>query len=121
MSSNPGLVTKEAEALCKITEGLEQRIETHEALLVHDSAKIKDSMHAAVVQGLHEVVSDPQFWSAAATAMKAQAQQQAGGVVMRLLSALLSRLVLVGVALWAIYSLGGWPALLAWVKSAGHS
>lgn len=114
------MITSEAEALCKITEGLEHRIDQHEEVLGHDGAQIRRQMHAAVVDGLRDVASDPEFWAAAAGAMRKHAQQQAGGFVMGTLGALLSRALIVCVALWAVYSLGGLPALVAWLKSGGQ-
>lgn len=111
------MITSEAEALCKITEGLEHRIDQHEEVLGRDGSQIRRQMHAAVVDGLREVASDPEFWAAAAAAMRKHAQQQAGGFVMGALGALVSRLMLIAVAVWAVYSLGGLPALIAWLKS----
>jgi len=115
------MISPEAEALCKITEGLERRIDTHEEVQGRDGTQIRRQMHAAVVDGLREVASDPEFWAAAAGAMRKHAQQQAGGFVMGALGALVSRVMLIAVAVWAVYSLGGLPALVAWLKSGGQS
>jgi len=115
------LVSEEAEALCRITEGLERRIDSHEAFIGRDGSEMRVLMSEAVAEGFRLAVSDPEVWSAAATAMQAHIQQQAGGLVLGGLRALASKLAVVALAAWAIYSLGGLSALLAWAKTGAHS
>lgn len=115
------LVSEEAEALCRITEGLERRIDGHESLIGRDGAELRALMADAVAEGFRRSVSDPEVWSAAATAMQAHIQQQAGGLVLGGLRALASKVAVIALAAWAIYSLGGLSALIAWAKTGGHS
>lgn len=115
------LVSQEAEALCKITKGLERRLDDHESLIGRDGAELRALMAEAVAEGFRRAVSDPEVWSAAATAMQSNIRQQAGGLVLGGLRALVSKLAVVALAAWAIYSLGGLSALLAWAKTGAHS
>lgn len=115
------LVSEEAEALCKITEGLERRLDDHESLIGRDGEQLRALMAGAVEEGFRRAVSDPAVWTAAAGAMQNHIQQQAGGFLLGSLRALVSKLAMVALAAWAIYSLGGLSALIAWAKTGGHS
>lgn len=115
------LVSEEAQALCQITEGLEKRIDGHEAFIGRDGAELRALMAEAVAEGFRRAVSDPEVWRAAAVAMQSHIQQQTGGLVLGGLRALASKLAVVALAAWAIYSLGGLSALLAWAKTGAHS
>lgn len=115
------LVSEEAQALCKITEGLERRIDEHEDVIGREGEELRALMAAAVEEGFRRAVSNPEVWSEAAGAMQKHVQQQAGGLVLGGLRALVSKLAVLALAAWAIYSLGGLQALLAWVKTGANS
>ena len=111
------LVSEEAEALCKITEGLERRLDDHESLIGRDGERLRALMSEAVAEGVRRAVSDTAVWTAAASAMQSHIQRQAGGFLLGSLRALMSKLAMVALAAWAIYSLGGLSALATWVKT----
>jgi hypothetical protein len=111
------VISEEAEALCRITEGLEKRLDSHESFIGRDGAELRSLMSEAVAEGFRRAVSDPDVWNAAATAMQRHVQQQAGGLVLGGLRTVISKLALLAMAAWAIYSLGGLNALLAWAKA----
>ena len=114
------LVSEEAQALCKITEGLERRLDEHEEVIGREGEEMRVLMAAAVEEGFRRAVSNPEVWSAAAGAMQKHVQQQAGGLVLGGLRALVSKLAVLALAAWAIYSLGGLQALLAWIKTGAN-
>ncbi len=78
-----------------------------------------ETVRDAVSDGVKAAVADPAMWSAAYNAMQERAQKEAGGWVLGGIKALLSRagwLVLAGAA---IYMLGGWAGVLAFLKTGG--
>lgn len=75
--------------------------------------QIADSIEA----GIMRAVSNPALWSAAGDAIQSQARAKAGGWLFGGLSALLSRIGWVMLAIAAVYTLGGWSAIVAMVKA----
>lgn len=71
----------------------------------------------AVAQGMREAVADPDFWSAAYSAMQQRAQQEAGGWLLGGLKAAAARVGWLVLAFASIYMLGGWAGLLAFIKT----
>lgn len=114
------MLSDEADALTRITSGLESRIDALDSIVGRDGDELRTLMSEAVAEGFRRAVSDPDVWSAAAGAMQKHVQQQAGGLVLGGLRALLSKLAVLALAAWAIYSLGGLNALLAWIKTGAN-
>lgn len=72
-----------------------------------------------MAEGILAAVGDPQTWQAGREAMRRQAQQAAGGWLLGGVRFILDKLLWAGVALLAIYMLGGWPAIAAALKVKG--
>lgn len=79
-----------------------------------------DMIRQAVADGIREAVSDPTLWEAAGDAMRRQAQSAAGGWLLGGVRAMVTRAAWVIAALAAIYALGGWGAVAAFLKSGNH-
>lgn len=80
-----------------------------------------DAVRAAVTEGIHRAVSDPDLWASAMTACQAHAQRKAGGLLMSWITGLLGKaafFLLIGLG---VYAIGGWSALAALFKGADHS
>ena len=71
----------------------------------------------AIEQGIMRAVSNPDLWAQAGMAIQAQAKQRAGGWLFSGLGAIFSRAGWIVMAVIAVYSLGGFPALAAMVKA----
>jgi hypothetical protein len=71
----------------------------------------------AIEQGIMRAVSNPQLWAQAGMAIQAQAKQRAGGWLLGGIAAIFSRVGWVIMAIIAVYSLGGFPALIAMLKA----
>lgn len=84
-------------------------------------ADIAVTMREAVHTGLRDAVSDPQLWEAAGAAMREQAQSAAGGWLLGGLGAVGKRIGWVLVIAGGVYLLGGWGALVAFVKAQAAS
>lgn len=76
-----------------------------------------DAIRDAVRDGIRDAVADPELWAAAGSAMRAQAQNAAGGLVLGGLRQLLVRAAWFLVIGGGVYLLGGWTALAAAIKS----
>lgn len=79
-----------------------------------------EQLSAAVAAGIRAAVSDPEFWTAAAAAMRLRAQQEAGGWVLGGARAVLSRIAWLLAIGAGVYALGGWGALVAYIKTTHH-
>lgn len=66
--------------------------------------------------GIVAAVSSPATWEAAQTAMQTRARNAAGGWVLGGARFLFDKLLWAGLALLAVYTLGGWPAIAAMLK-----
>lgn len=80
-----------------------------------------DDVRQAVADGLRQAVADPAMWSAAYAAMHQHAQREAGGWLLGGLRAMVSRLAWLALAVVAIYSMGGWHGVLAFIKTGGKA
>ncbi len=88
-------------------------------LVVDQRALDIAEIEMAVARGIRRAVSDPALWEAAGTAMRAQAQSTAGGWLLGGLASVFQRVAWVVVIMAGVYLLGGWAALVAFVKSHG--
>lgn len=80
----------------------------------------REHLSQAVADGIRAAVSDPALWAAAGVAMRRRAQEEAGGLLFGGLKVVASRIAWVLMIGAAVYYLGGWVALSAWLKSGGH-
>lgn len=69
-----------------------------------------------MAQGIVAAVSSPATWEAAQTAMQARARNAAGGWLIGGLRFVFDKLLWAGLALLAVYTLGGWPAIAGVLK-----
>ncbi len=73
----------------------------------------------AVAEGLTQAVSSPEFWTAAIAAASSRAKNEAGSWLFGGIGAVLSKLGWLLVIGLGIYLIGGWSALVAFMKSGG--
>lgn len=73
---------------------------------------------SALQQGLITAASDPDTWSAAIRGMRSATERHAGRLMFGVVWGTLRRAVAVVAIGMLIYSLGGWTALTAFIKSA---
>lgn len=78
--------------------------------------QLKTDIPKMMAEGIVSAVGNPKTWSAAKAATKVEAQQAAGGAVLGAMKFVIDKLIWTAVGLFAIYSLGGMPALLAMFK-----
>jgi basic membrane lipoprotein Med (substrate-binding protein (PBP1-ABC) superfamily) len=76
-----------------------------------------DEVAQAVAQGLTQAVSRPEFWAAALNAASSRAKSEAGSWLFGGIGAVLAKLAWVLVLGMSIYLLGGWTALMGFLKS----
>jgi hypothetical protein len=76
-----------------------------------------EAVRVAIEHGIRAAVSDPALWSAAIRAMQAHAATEAGGWLFSGIGAALSKIAWAVIIGLAIYMVGGWTALAAFVKS----
>jgi hypothetical protein len=93
-----------AEMVGNLQEAVENRTPTDEALRI------------AVRDGIVAAASDPVVWSVAIGTLRKQAQAEAGGWLFGGLGAFFSRLAWVFIIGLGIYLIGGWSALVGFVK-----
>jgi hypothetical protein len=77
------------------------------------------AIERAVAEGIRQAVSDPALWEAAGRAMRQQAEQAAGGWLIGGARAVVQRIGWVLLIGWGVYSIGGWHALVALIKTQG--
>ena len=101
-------------------------LETHANTVTPQIAELTVAMHmlrreipTLMAAGLMQAVSNPALWEAAGNAMHQQARAAAGGWVLGGIKAALVRLSWVAALVFALYSVGGPSAVVAWLKS-GH-
>lgn len=82
-----------------------------------DEKAIAVLVQTSVVDGIRAAVADPATWDAFFAALALRAQNQAGAVATGGLKWLLRRVFWGLVAAGAIYAVGGWTALGAWLKT----
>lgn len=78
----------------------------------HLERRIPELMAAGIVAA----VSSPATWEAAQKAMQTRARNAAGGWVLGGLRFVVDKLLWAGLALAAVYMLGGWPAIAGVLK-----
>ena len=71
----------------------------------------------AIEAGIMRAAGNPELWKAASAAIQVQAKQRAGGWLLTGIGALFSKAGWIVMALVAVYTLGGFPAVLAMVKA----
>ncbi len=74
------------------------------------------ALRAAVRDGIVAAASDSHVWSVAIETLQGQAQKQAGGWLLGGIKAVFVRLAWVFVIGLGIYLIGGWSALVAFLK-----
>jgi hypothetical protein len=84
---------------------------------MHGQALRTEDVSAAVADGIRTAVSDPNLWASAVVAMQTHAKAEAGGWLIGMVKAALSKALLFGVVGLAVYSIGGWAALAALFKT----
>lgn len=108
------LATQIAELTVGIRAMSEKNAEMQQSLLDMER-RIPELMAAGIVAA----VGNPATWQAGREAMKRQARDAAGGWLFGGLRFVADKLMWAGVALLAIYMLGGWPAIAAALKVKG--
>lgn len=84
---------------------------------VQGEAMRPEDVRSAVSQGIHDAVSNPALWAAAVQAMQSHAKTEAGGWLIGMVKAALSKVFLFGAVVLAVYSIGGWSALASLFRS----
>lgn len=78
---------------------------------------MRDEVVHAIETAIMRAVSNPELYTAASAAIQAQARQHAGGWLFRGAAGLASKAGWIAVTLLAVYSLGGFPAVIAMLKA----
>jgi hypothetical protein len=84
--------------------------------LAKQNSEIERRIPELTAQGIAAAVGNPATWQAARDAMKQQARDAAGNWILGSLRFLIDKMMWAAIALLAIYTLGGWPALAAAFK-----
>jgi hypothetical protein len=99
-------------------------METHALTVAQQVAELTVGMHllrkeipTLMAAGLMQAVSDPGLWEAAGKAMHGQAKSAAGSWLFGGLKAALVRLSWVAALVFVLYTVGGLPAVTAWLRS----
>lgn len=87
--------------------------------LVERRTPSEEALRTAVRDGIVAAASDPDVWSVAIGTLRQQAQAEAGGWLFGGLKAFLSKLAWIVVIVVAIYLVGGWSAVVAFLKTGG--
>lgn len=85
--------------------------------LATQHAEMEQRIPQLMAQGIVQAVGNPATWQAGREAMRRQARDAAGGWLLGGLKFLADKILWAAVALLAIYTLGGWPALAAILKA----
>ena len=85
--------------------------------LATQHAEMEQRIPQLMAQGIVQAVGNPATWQAGREAMRRQAREAAGGWLLGGIKFLVDKLLWAAVALLAIYTLGGWPALAAILKA----
>lgn len=88
-----------------------------------DQSELLAAIEQAVAAGIRRAVTDPSIWAEAGEAMRTQAQSAAGGWLIGGVRSLVTRAAWVIAAIAAVYALGGWGAVVAFLKAGsagGH-
>ena len=85
--------------------------------LVDKRSPNEEALRAAVRDGIVAAASDPDVWAVAITSLRSQMHHEAGSWLFGGVRAVFSRLMWVCLIGLGIYMLGGWSALIAFVKT----
>ena len=99
-------------------------MQTHAHAVTQQVSELTASMHLLrreipnlMAAGLMQAVSDPELWHAAGKAMHANARSAAGGWLFGGMKAAAMRVLWIAIAAFALYSVGGPTAVMAWFKA----
>lgn len=84
--------------------------------LAKQQGEMEQRIPELMAAGIVRAVGNPATWQAGREAMRRQAREAAGGWLLGGLRFAFDKLMWVGVAFLAIYTLGGWPAIAAIMK-----
>lgn len=84
--------------------------------LAKQHAEMEQRIPELMAAGIVQAVGNPATWQAGREAMRRQAREAAGGWLLGGLRFVVDKMLWTGVALLAIYTLGGWPAIAAALK-----
>jgi hypothetical protein len=85
--------------------------------LVDKRSPSEEALRAAVRDGIVAAASDPDVWSVALATLRAQANSEAGSWLFGGVRAFLSRVAWLCLIGLGIYLVGGWAALMAFIKT----
>ena len=115
MDSGPSTLTP-SQALDRKMDALADMVgDLHE--LVESRSPNEEALRIAVRDGIVAAASDPEVWSVAIGTLRKQAHAEAGGWLFGGLSAFFSKVAWLFLIGLGIYLIGGWSALVAFVKS----
>lgn len=83
-----------------------------------DSEWMREQVAKATAEGIQTAARDPLTWAAASEGLKLHATAEAGGWLLGGVRLMFSRLMWILVLGLAIYLVGGWSALVAFVKGS---
>lgn len=84
-----------------------------------DSDIMRELVAEATADGIKRAVADPALWAAASEGMRRHASAEAGGWLLSGLRIAFSRVAWLAVISLGIYLVGGWSALVAFIKASG--
>jgi len=81
----------------------------------------EEAIAQAIERGMIRAVSSDAFWESASKAMKRQAQSTAGSLLFGWIKTLWNKFSLVMLGLLALYWVGGWAGVVAFLKAQAVS
>lgn len=84
--------------------------------LARQHADMEKRIPELMAEGIVQAVGNPATWQAGREAMRRQAREAAGGWLLGGLRFAFDKIMWIGVALLAIYTVGGWPAIATALK-----
>lgn len=105
-----------AERMLSIQGAHHEHLATQISELTVGIRELERRIPELMAAGIVAAVSSPATWEAAQNAMQARARNAAGGWILGGLRFVVDKLLWAGIALLAVYTLGGWPALAAMLK-----
>jgi threonine/homoserine/homoserine lactone efflux protein len=117
MSPDPGpstltpsqIIERKMDYLAEMIGDVQQNIERR--------SPSEEAMRTAVRDGIVAAASDPHVWSVAIETLKQNAQNQAGGWLLGRVKSFLSTLAWLFVIGMLVYMMGGWSALMSFLKT----
>lgn len=80
-----------------------------------------EALRQAVAEGIKHAVSDPEVWAAAIAAIQARAKTEAGGWLLGGVKSGITKLLWLLVIGTGVYLVGGWTALVSFLKGGASS